>query len=88
MDTADDEVVEPQPTRARHGQHQAQQSECNNELRAGVVGRIDATGVHQDPGAHHVQRHQDANRKDRQAQDHRDAANELEQHVRGPRDRR
>jgi hypothetical protein len=43
-----------------------------------------SAGVHEDPGADHVQRHQHAGEGDRDAEDHRDPADEFEQHVGRP----
>ena len=74
--------------RARDGEHQAQKSKRDDQFGAGVVERVEATVVHKDPGAQHVQCHQDTDWKHRQAEDHRGTADELEQDVHRPGDRR
>jgi hypothetical protein len=80
-------VVEPVPARAGKGEHEAEQAERGDQLGAVVVHREQAAGVHEGPRAGHVQRHQDADDRYRDAADHRDAPDELEEHVGRPGDR-
>ena len=83
----DDQVVEPEPARAGHGENEAEQAERDDQLGTVVVHGEQAAGVHEDPRARHVQRHQDADDRYRDAEDHRDATDELEEHVGRPGDR-
>jgi hypothetical protein len=71
---AQDEVVESEAARARDGQDEAQQSDGDHGLRAVVVHGVQAAGVHRQPGADHVQGHQDPDDRHGEPHDHGDAA--------------
>src|SRR4051812_27402635 len=77
--TPDGGVVPPEPARAGHGQGEAEQAERDDQLGSVVVHVEQPTGVHEDPGAGHVQGHQHADGRHGEAEDHRDATDELEE---------